>query len=159
MRTRFGTNYNCGGSGCSARKPMIPSIVEVSTHGLSWCFRSQGGEGEVLQYKPGASDHQNRTRHGFESTHSENPQAPTQSERGPCDHQLCDQPRFRIVFCIFWQVLLSCGRWTRAHGTLASAIQEPVHTTSIARAHRQHDVCCRAGTIISLGRQARRPST
>ena len=39
-------------------------------------------QGEVLQYKPGASDHQNRTRHGFESTHSENPQAPTQSERG-----------------------------------------------------------------------------
>ena len=39
-------------------------------------------QGEVLQYKPGASDHQNRTRHGFESTHSDNPQAPTQSERG-----------------------------------------------------------------------------
>ena len=42
-------------------------------------------QGEVLQYKPGASDHQNRTRHGFESTHSENPQAPTQSERGMLD--------------------------------------------------------------------------
>ena len=43
---------------------------------------------EVLQYKPGASDHnQNHARHGFESTHSiiipKNPRAPTQSERGP----------------------------------------------------------------------------
>ena len=28
MRTQFGTNYNCGGSGCSARKPTMPSIVE-----------------------------------------------------------------------------------------------------------------------------------
>ena len=25
MRTQFGTNYNCGGSGCSARKPTMPS--------------------------------------------------------------------------------------------------------------------------------------
>ena len=68
-------------------------------------------QGEVLQYKPGASDHQNRTRHGFESTHSENPQAPTQSERGLvgfslkdgsywpgsyCSESYCRQPRQEV---------------------------------------------------------------
>ena len=60
-----------------------------STHGLSWGFGSQGGgqilhppsvqfnlyQGEVLPYNPG-------TRDWVESTHSETPQAPTQSVRG-----------------------------------------------------------------------------
>ena len=75
----------------------MPEMIFITIHARTeLVFQESGGggfspppsvqfklyQGEVLQYNPGASDHQNRTRHGFESTHSENPQAPTQSERG-----------------------------------------------------------------------------
>ena len=47
MRTQFGTNYNCGGSGCSARKPTMPSFVDsvrLLSCGISYISTKGGPE-------------------------------------------------------------------------------------------------------------------
>ena len=78
--------------------------------------------------------------------------------------KLCDHPRFQIHFrflhLYFWLVLLPCGRWTRDGSLRQPAPFKSRSTRPVYRAHTAKTTrYCRAGTIISLRRQAWRPST